>query len=92
MYKENYRKLKQIQTIKKICYDSTTDIYIRLSEKAVKNNECKIIINSNKDFKDLYDIQYDIRTIQRVLKYLERMNVIIIYYYGNSKVIEFLEQ
>jgi hypothetical protein len=92
MYKENLKKVKQIQTIKKICNDSITNIYINLSEKAVNNRSCEIKINSNKDFKDKYNIIYDIRTIQRVLNYLEKINIITIKHEGNSKIIKFLEQ
>lgn len=92
MFKENCKKLKQIQTIKIICNDSITNIYISLSEKALNNKNCEIKINSNKDFKDKYNILYDIRTIQRVLKYLEKIDIINIKYEGNSKIIKFLEQ
>ena len=92
MYKENFKKLKPIQTIQKICTDALTEIYFKLIKEACKNKECKIIINSNKDFKDKYNIIYDIRTIQRILNYLEKTNIIIIYYKGKSKIIKFIEQ
>lgn len=86
-----YKKTKPLNTIKKITNDATTLIYIELLYRS-KYNNMKVEIDKNTDYKKKYKIDYDIRTIQRVLKYLEAQKIIKTYRINGTKIIEFLEQ
>ena len=86
-----YKKTKPLSTIKKITNDATTLIYIELLYRS-KYNNMKVEIDKNTDYKKKYKIDYDIRTIQRVIKYLEAQKIIRTYRINGTKIIEFLEQ